>query len=135
MDLSIGELAALSGEGVKTLRFWTDEGLLRASRGENNYRRYSLEASQRVAFIRSAQALGLSLEAVRRLLALGDSELQPCEDVRDELSAHLRDVRARIAFLRSIERALENELEQARVSPCGASGCRFLPQPVPGRGP
>lgn len=134
MGLSIGELSALSGENVKTLRFWTDRGLLHARRGENNYRRYGAEAAQRAAFIRSAQALGLSLEGVGRLLDLGDREPRPCQPVQDELAAHLGEVRARIAALRTLERALEAELDRARVQPCGAS-CRFLPPPLPDRTP
>jgi hypothetical protein len=34
MQLSIGDLANVTGETVKTLRYWTDQGLLDTERGE-----------------------------------------------------------------------------------------------------
>jgi hypothetical protein len=46
MQLSIGDLANVTGETVKTLRYWTDQGLLDTERGENNYRYYSLGLRQ-----------------------------------------------------------------------------------------
>ena len=63
MQMSIGDLASVTGETVKTLRYWTDQGLLDTERGENNYRYYATDMTQRAAFIRSTQALGFTLES------------------------------------------------------------------------
>ncbi len=61
MTLSIGSLAGRTGETIKTLRYWTDLGLLEAERGENGYRYYAEDMAERSTFIRSAQALGFTL--------------------------------------------------------------------------
>lgn len=69
MRLSIGDLSATTGETVKTLRYWTDQGLLNTERGENNYRYYMPDMTQRAAFIRSTQALGFTLEDIKSILS------------------------------------------------------------------
>ena len=39
-DMPIGQLAALTGESVKALRYWTDFGLLSVERRSSGYRHY-----------------------------------------------------------------------------------------------
>jgi MerR family copper efflux transcriptional regulator len=96
MLFSIGQLAEATGETVKTLRYWTDLGLLRTERGENNYRYYSPEMERRVTFIRSTQALGFSLTDIVNILALREESVQPCGEVREKLLLHLAKVRGRL---------------------------------------
>ncbi len=68
--ISIGQLAARSGVAASALRFYEDAGLLSpAARSAGGQRQYHREALRRVAFIRSAQRVGLSLEEVRAALA------------------------------------------------------------------
>ena len=66
----IGELAGLTGESVKTLRFWADVGILPVVRGENRYRYFPAGAERRVAAVRRFQGLGFSLGEVAEFLAL-----------------------------------------------------------------
>jgi MerR family redox-sensitive transcriptional activator SoxR len=67
--LTIGELAARSGVRTSALRFWEDQGLLSAERGPGGRRRYPRSALRRVAFVRVASSVGLSLAEVREALA------------------------------------------------------------------
>ena len=127
MTYRIGELTSLTGEPVRTLRFWTDLGLLRAGRTDSGYRVYGPEAQAWVSFIRSGQALGLSLEAIARLLVAADQEARPCAHVQEELAHRLGEVQAQIAALKTVEYAILNQLQAITVSPCGESGCRYLP--------
>ena len=127
MTLRIGELAALTGEQVRTLRFWTDRGLLDATRANNTYRVYTPDAQHRVAFIRSAQVLGLSLGIIARLLDLAQRERRPCTQVIAELDAQREAVRQRIAALMVVEQPLSGRLREAQQQPCDDSGCRYLP--------
>ena len=127
MTLRIGELATLTGEPVRTLRFWTDRGLLDATRADNTYRVYGLEVQERVAFIRSAQALGLTLGTIARLLDLAQTERRPCAQVLAELTAQRDAVRQQIASLMVAERSLSERLQEAGQQPCDDSGCRYLP--------
>lgn len=66
--LSVGELARRSGVAVSTLHFYEAQGLLSAERNAGNQRRYPRAALRRVAFIRAAQQVGISLSEVREAL-------------------------------------------------------------------
>ncbi len=63
-QLTIGELSARSGVAASALRFYEDIGLLTAERTTGNQRRYPRTMLRRVAFIRAAQRVGLSLDEV-----------------------------------------------------------------------
>lgn len=138
MMLTIGQLAATTREPVKTLRFWTDRGLLSAERGGNGYRYYHPDATKRISFIRRTQAIGFSLREIRGILGLRDEGLQPCDEVRSELAAHLAAARSRIAELQDLERELAVRLAWANTEPdpqCD-EGCVYLteePQALAGR--
>ena len=67
--LTIGDLAARSGVAPSALRFYEREGLIHATRTGGNQRRYERHELRRVAFIRIAQQVGVSLEEVREALA------------------------------------------------------------------
>ena len=67
--LTIGQLAERSGVAPSALRYYEAEGLIGASRTSGNQRRYSRSVLRRVAFVRSAQRVGLSLEEIAEALA------------------------------------------------------------------
>lgn len=68
-DLSIGAVAQRSGLPASALRFYEDQGLIRSRRSGGGQRRFDREVLRRVAFIRVAQGVGLSLQAIREALA------------------------------------------------------------------
>jgi len=67
--LTIGELAARAGVATSTLRYYEREGLIAAGRTAGNQRRYPRHVLRRIAFVRAAQQVGLTLEEVRAALA------------------------------------------------------------------
>lgn len=67
--IEIGELARRSGVAVSALRFYEARGLIEALRSPGNRRRFPRSALRKVALIRAAQAVGLSLDAVQSALA------------------------------------------------------------------
>lgn len=67
--IPIGQLAQRAGVPASALRFYEDQGLIRGSRSAGNQRRYPKDVLRRVAFIRIAQSVGLSLEQIRAALA------------------------------------------------------------------
>ena len=69
MSLTIGELSARSGVAPSALRFYEDRGLIRSTRNSGNQRRYEQAVLRRVAFIRTAQRVGLSLDEIGDALA------------------------------------------------------------------
>lgn len=70
MDLlTIGEVARRAGVETSALRFYEAEGLVSSRRTSGNQRRFGRDALRRIAFIRVAQRVGLSLDEVRSALA------------------------------------------------------------------
>jgi MerR family transcriptional regulator, redox-sensitive transcriptional activator SoxR len=67
--LTIGRLAERSGVATSALRYYESRGLIRSERTAGNQRRYATSMLRRVAFIRSAQRVGLTLEEVEQALA------------------------------------------------------------------
>ncbi|MBT0773081.1 redox-sensitive transcriptional activator SoxR [Kineosporia sp. J2-2] len=67
--LSIGELVQRSGLAASALRFYEREGLITATRTAGGQRRYERAVLRRLAFVRAARSVGLSLDEVREALA------------------------------------------------------------------
>jgi MerR family redox-sensitive transcriptional activator SoxR len=67
--LSVGEVAERSGFAASALRFYEREGLIDASRTDGGQRRYERGVLRRLAFIRAAQHVGLTLDEVRAALS------------------------------------------------------------------
>ncbi len=69
--LTVGELAQRSGVAVSAIHFYERKGLISGWRSGGNQRRYERSALRRVAIIKVAQQLGISLAEIgRRLSAL-----------------------------------------------------------------
>ena len=67
--LPVGEVARRAGFAASALRFYERAGLIDASRSPGGQRRYPRSVLRRLAFIRAAQNVGLSLEEIRAALA------------------------------------------------------------------
>lgn len=67
--LSIGDLSERSGVATSALRYYESVGLIESTRTTGNQRRYKRLALRRVAFIRSAQRVGLTLDEISEALA------------------------------------------------------------------
>ena len=105
--LSIGILSKQTGCNIETIRYYEKAGLLPSpARSPAGYRRYGSTHLKRLTFIRRARALGFSIEEVRKLLKLADERKRPCAEVRVVAGVHLKDVQAKIADLRAMERVL-----------------------------
>src|SRR5256885_8932213 len=75
--LSIGDVAARTGVAPSALRYYEAQGLVGAVRTGGGQRRYHREVLRRVAFIRIAQRVGLSLDEIRAALASLPEERTP----------------------------------------------------------
>ena len=67
--LTVGQLAERAGVATSAIRFYESRGLIRARRTTGNQRRYEQSELRRVAFIRTAQRVGLSLDEIGEALA------------------------------------------------------------------
>jgi len=115
-NLTIGELSARSGVATSALRYYEEQGLIESQRTSGNQRRYRRPTLRRVAFIRSAQRVGLSLEEIAEALATLPEGRTPTKSDWSRLS---RDWRPRLDA--QIER-----LERLRAKLDGCIGCGCL---------
>lgn len=120
----IGEVAKRSGVSAKTLRYYEDIGLVEpADRSPSGYRDFDGTVLERLAFIRSSQALGLSLGEIRSIIALRDNGAPPCAHVLELLRARAEDIGRTIRELRRLQADLHRlvaraeELDPADCSP------------------
>jgi DNA-binding transcriptional MerR regulator len=98
--MRIGEVAGQAGVTAKAIRFWEDQRLLPApARTPAGYRNYDPAILERIAFIRHAQAAGLTLDAIGQVLDIRDGGQQPCVHVTGLIARRLAEVEARLAEL------------------------------------
>ncbi len=68
-QLTIGQLAERAGVATSAIRFYEERGLVRSRRTTGNQRRYEQAELRRIAFIRTAQRVGLTLDEIADSLA------------------------------------------------------------------
>ena len=116
--LTIGELAARSGVAPSALRYYEQLGLVRSERTAGNQRRYRRGELRRVAFVRIAQQVGVSLEEIRAALAQLPGERTPTSADWARLSAAWRQrLDERIGLLERLRDTLDG---------CIGCGCLSL---------
>ena len=79
--LSIGEVAQRSGFAASAVRFYEKSGLVHAERTAGNQRLFRRDVLRRLAFIRIAQKVGLSLEEI--VLALNELPVDKAPNAKD----------------------------------------------------
>lgn len=116
--LIIGELAARTGVAVSALRYYEDQGLIRSLRPKGKHRRFLRSDIRRVAFIRIAQSLGLTLADVGRAFAALPEGRTPTANDWRQISAGIRRVLdQKIAALQTMRDKLDG---------CIGCGCLSL---------
>ncbi|MFD5067074.1 MerR family transcriptional regulator [Streptomyces sp. NPDC058369] len=107
---SIGELARLTGLSVKTIRYYSDRGIVTpAGRTSAGYRRYGADSVARLGLVRTLRELGLGLGTVR---AVVDREV-PLPEVA---AAHAEALEVQIRVLR-LRQALLAAVAERRLTP------------------
>lgn len=115
---SVGDLAARAGVATSALRFYEAHGLITSERNPSGHRRYRSDALRRVAFIRVAQRIGLSLGEVAEALASLPSARTPTRDDWNELASR---------WLPRIDQQIaELEMLRDRLDGCIGCGCLSL---------
>ena len=89
--LTIGEVAERTGLATSALRFYERQGLISATRSEGGQRRFRRDVLRRVAFVRVAQRVGLSLEEIAEALSSLPSGRAPNRAEWERLSRRWRD--------------------------------------------
>lgn len=116
--LSIGQLARRAGVAASALRFYEAEGLIAGSRSAGGHRQYPRDVLRRVAFIRAAQVVGLTLPQIKAALATLPQSRTPTKADWARLSASWAPLLdERIAALQRL---------RDRLTGCIGCGCLSL---------
>jgi MerR family redox-sensitive transcriptional activator SoxR len=140
--LTVGEVAHRSGMAPSALRYYEHEGLIDAIRTTGNQRRYQRHVLRRLAFIRAAQNVGLSLEEIASALATLPEGRTPTRSDWTRLSRTWRDrLDEQIAGLRKLRDGLDSCIgcgclslqrcavsNPADVAANDGSGAQYLPR-------
>jgi MerR family transcriptional regulator, redox-sensitive transcriptional activator SoxR len=98
--LTVGELAGRSGVAVSAVHFYERKGLIAGWRSRGNQRRYERATLRRIAIIKVAQQLGISLAEIKARLATLPADRTPGKADWARIAAEWREaLDARIAQL------------------------------------
>ncbi len=117
MEFSIGDLARMTGLSVKTIRYYSEIGIVpEAGRTQAGYRRYDHGGLARLELVRVLRELGLDLETIRRVVERPTS----LEDVAtahvDAIDLRIHQLTLRRAVLRAIARGMSRPEEVRRMT-------------------
>jgi MerR family redox-sensitive transcriptional activator SoxR len=117
-ELTIGELSERSGVATSAIRYYEDRGLVSSRRTAGNQRRYPRATLRRLAFVRTAQRVGLGLDEIEAALATLPSNRTPTKADWTRLSRAWRPrLDAQIAQLERLRDTLDS---------CIGCGCLSL---------
>jgi DNA-binding transcriptional MerR regulator len=116
--LKIGEVALKSGVPIKTIRYYEELGLLKASKRTNaQFRLFKPSVVSRLAFIKRLQSLGFTLQEIGECLAVYDQGNLPCDNIQAKLEKQVDTVNQRITELILLRTELTNLLQHWSTSP------------------
>jgi DNA-binding transcriptional MerR regulator len=102
---TIGQLARRTGVPARTIRFWSDAGLVPpADRSAAGYRLYGADAVARLDLVRTLRELGLGVEVVRAVLSRATTVAEVAAAHVALLDAQIRTLRLRRAVLSTVAR-------------------------------
>lgn len=117
-ELTVGQAAARIGVAASTLRFYESKGLIVSRRTEGGQRRYARDVLRRVAFVRAAQSVGLSLSEIRESLSQLPDDRAPTREEWEEFASQWRPrLEQQIATLVAL---------RDKLSACIGCGCQTL---------
>jgi MerR family Zn(II)-responsive transcriptional regulator of zntA len=128
-EYSSGDLARATGNTVRTIRFYEEQGLLRPSVvSEGGHRRYTEEDLEKLRLIADLRELGLPLCEIRAVLDLRAGCASGAEfavKFEEVLVGHIQQAQRRLDRLRRVKRELSEALAaiQSRLSCDVANAC------------
>ena len=121
----IGQLAKAAGVRSDTVRYYERTGLLpAAARTDSGYRTYNEQSLQRLRFIKKAQALGFSLDEVRRIMSMHGGKAT-CLCVIGMAEATLSETDIKLRQLRAFRKGLADNLERWKNGSHHKAGAEF----------
>lgn len=111
--MKIGELAKKAGLSVSKVRYYETLGIIRAKRGNSNYREFPPESERLLLLVLQAKDLGFTLKEIQALgTALQQGALTK-DKIRSELTKKLDALDERIAMIKKFQKNVRQLLQAA----------------------
>ncbi len=118
--MKIGEVAERSGLPVKTIRFYSDEGLIwPIGRSQGGYRLFDRNIDQDLELIRALRAMEIPLSDVRQILDARRAGVCTCDELKTTIAAKAEEIQQRILGLKALRSELNILLKS--WEDCGGS--------------
>jgi DNA-binding transcriptional MerR regulator len=112
---TIGQLATRTGVPTRTIRFWSDAGLVPpAARSGSGYRLYDADAAARLDLVRTLRELGFGLDVIEAVLSRACTVAEVAAAHVAVLDAQIRTLRLRRAVLSTVARN-GHTIEEAHI--------------------
>ena len=116
--LSVGEVSKRSGVKVSTVHFYEKKGLISSVRNAGNQRRFARDVLRRIALIKAAQKVGVSLEEIKNAFSeLPQQRTATKADWQNLANNWKESLNERIYYLSSL---------RDKLSQCIGCGCLSL---------
>ncbi len=112
--MNIGDAVRRSGLPAKTIRYYEEIGLVRASRSANGYRDFAERDLHKLVFLARARSLGFTVSDCRALLALYEDRQRASADAKRLAEVHLAHVDRKLAELEGMRSVLSRLVQQCR---------------------
>ena len=113
LKMNIGEAAKKSNLSVKTVRFYSDIGLINPKTNENsNYRIFTPQDIEKLLFVGKAGKFNFSIQECRELLSLYENRTRSSSEVKKITLKKINEIDQKMSELHS----LKNELSRVAKS-------------------
>ncbi len=119
----IGELSKRTGFSHDTIRFYEKKGLIdvnKKERRDNNYKEYPEHVYERLMLIKTAKALGFTLNEIDEFIEAWGEESASCSKLTSHLTDKINRVDEQIKLLQEIRSKLTGSLDK-----CLSDNCEF----------
>ena len=102
--MNIGKAASLSGLTVKTVRYYSDIGIIKPDiHTKTGYRHFSNDDVAKLQFVGKARKFNFGIEECRELLALYENKDRPSKDVKKITLEKIREIDIKLSELKSLK--------------------------------
>ena len=107
--MNIGKASNLSRLSVKTVRYYSDIGIVKPEINDSNgYREYSINDVEMLKFVGKARKFNFSLEECRELLALYENKDRPSKEVKLLTLEKIAEIDKKLLELQSLKDQLNS---------------------------
>ena len=110
--IRIGAAAKRAGMSVKTVRFYSDEGLIPiAERTQGGYRLYHQQVVEELHLIQNLRGLGLPLSTIGSYLAAKRQGACHCEQLKQSMREQQQAIHQKVVALQKLQQELSETME------------------------